>query len=86
MFLSSIGLPWTPKTRKPRVPENPRETWLVRRPLKAPIQTLKGISVQGHRAHKAPSLKYVDGAGTKTVPFPVFSEYCWIKTEAMHET
>lgn len=73
MFLSSIGLPQTPKTGKPSVPESPREIWLVRRPLRAPIQTLKGNLVEGHRDHVAPSPRSMVEAGTRTVLFTVFT-------------
>lgn len=73
MFLSSIVLPWAPKTKRPTALERPREIWLVMRPARAPVQTLKGNSVQGQRAHVALGLRSMDGAGTKTVQFPTVS-------------
>lgn len=73
MFLSSIGLPQIPKTGKPSVLESPREIWLVRRPLRATIQTLKGNLVERHRDHVAPSPRSMVGAETRTILLTVFT-------------
>lgn len=72
MFLSSIGLPQTSKTGKPSAPESPREIWLVR-PLRDPIQILKGNLVEGHRDPVTPSPRSMVGAGTRTVLLTVFT-------------